>query len=262
MGKKNKTDLGLVYKDATFSRKYREAQKIDPFHLYLDKPNMHKMLPNLKGKSVLCLGCGGGAECAYIKRRGASRVIGIDLSEAMIEHARSTYKGIDFMVMSLDDIQIKNEKFDVVYADMSVHYASSIEKLMKRVSSLLKRKGLFIFSMTHPLYDVLVREPPMGNKNGQHSKLFGYVNKNGKYTIYGDYFSSRKMESFWFDEGSKVRFNYWPLGRTFSSAKQAGLALDTLLEPKLPKNASISNKNAYERYRKIPRVIIFRFVKS
>lgn len=45
---------------------------------------MHKIIGNVKGKSVLCMGCGNGNECAYIRGKGTLRVVGIDLSKGSL----------------------------------------------------------------------------------------------------------------------------------------------------------------------------------
>jgi glycosyltransferase involved in cell wall biosynthesis len=45
-------------------------------------------LEPLEGKSVLDVGCGSGRYCIAYARRGASRVVGVDFAEAMIELAR------------------------------------------------------------------------------------------------------------------------------------------------------------------------------
>ncbi len=252
---------GTAYKKEEFANKYINGVKYDLFHIYLDKPAMHGLLPKLEGKEVLCIGCGSGRECDYIKRRGASEVVGIDLSEEMIKHAKENYKGIEFRVMSMDRMSFPGRKFDVIYADMSVHYAKSMRVLARSVSSLLKPKGLFIFSTSHPISDAMAREPKKGNVNGQHSKFLGYTKKDGRYTIFGDYFSKRVIKRFWFDDLSEVSFNYAPLSEIFDSAKRAGLVLDTFLEPKAPKAIKKVDPNIYERDSRIPKLAVFRFVK-
>ena len=52
-------------------------------HEYLEKPAMYSLLPKLKNKKVLCIGCGVGEECEYLRKKGAD-VIGIDLSIFLI----------------------------------------------------------------------------------------------------------------------------------------------------------------------------------
>ncbi|SFO23944.1 Methyltransferase domain-containing protein [Paenimyroides ummariense] len=49
---------------------------------------LKEMLPNFDGKKVLDLGCGYGWHCRYAIENGAISVIGIDISEKMLEKAK------------------------------------------------------------------------------------------------------------------------------------------------------------------------------
>src|SRR3989344_1668750 len=64
------------------AEKMRSGKNIK--HTFLEKPAMYKKLPDLKGKTVLCIGCGTGEECEHIKSLGAKRVVGIDISKERI----------------------------------------------------------------------------------------------------------------------------------------------------------------------------------
>ena len=62
-----------------------------PAHSHLEKPAMYKLLPKVKNKKILCIGCGVGQECAHFMAKGAKEVIGIDLSSGMIKAAKEQY---------------------------------------------------------------------------------------------------------------------------------------------------------------------------
>lgn len=47
----------------------------------LEQPTMAKLLPDLTEKSVLDLGCGYGHNCIDFIHRGATRVVGVDISK-------------------------------------------------------------------------------------------------------------------------------------------------------------------------------------
>lgn len=50
------------------------------------------LLPPLEGKSVLDLGCGFGWHCHYAVEQGAANVVGLDLSEKMLERAHGSMR--------------------------------------------------------------------------------------------------------------------------------------------------------------------------
>ena len=49
---------------------------------------LRELLPDLAGKRVLDLGCGYGWHCQYAAQCGASYVLGLDISEKMLQVAR------------------------------------------------------------------------------------------------------------------------------------------------------------------------------
>ena len=48
-------------------------------------PALFSMMPDLTGKRVLDLGCGFGEHCMRCIRQGAEKVVGIDISEKILE---------------------------------------------------------------------------------------------------------------------------------------------------------------------------------
>lgn len=73
---------------------------------------------DLSGKTVLDIGCNGGFYSMEMKRRGASRVLGIDSSEFYLKQARfaAEIEGIEveFRQVSVWDLASLGEKFDLV----------------------------------------------------------------------------------------------------------------------------------------------------
>jgi tRNA (mo5U34)-methyltransferase len=73
---------------------------------------------DLKGKSVLDIGCNAGFYSIEMKKRGADRVVGIDSDEEYLNQARfaAAYLGqdIEFTNLSVYEIDRLGERFDVV----------------------------------------------------------------------------------------------------------------------------------------------------
>lgn len=73
---------------------------------------------DLKGKTVLDIGCNAGFYSIEMKRRGADRVLGIDFSDTYLDQARFaaqvTGHDIEFRKCSVYDVGKLGEKFDVV----------------------------------------------------------------------------------------------------------------------------------------------------
>jgi tRNA (mo5U34)-methyltransferase len=78
----------------------------------------HAIPSDLTGKTVLDIGCNAGFYSLEMKRRGASRVLGIDFDSMYLEQARLAARlsgqDIEFREMSVYDVARLGEKFDVV----------------------------------------------------------------------------------------------------------------------------------------------------
>lgn len=73
---------------------------------------------DLSGRSVLDIGCNGGFFSIEMKRRGASRVLGLDCDEGYLDQARFAAEvaglEISFVNLSVYDIAALKERFDLV----------------------------------------------------------------------------------------------------------------------------------------------------
>src|ERR1041385_3712015 len=73
---------------------------------------------DLRGKSVLDIGCNAGFYSIEMKRRGADRVLGIDWDERYLAQARFAAEisdvDIEFRRVSVYDVASLRERFDVV----------------------------------------------------------------------------------------------------------------------------------------------------
>jgi tRNA (mo5U34)-methyltransferase len=78
----------------------------------------HAVPADLTGRSVLDIGCNGGFYSIEMKRRGASRVVGIDPDEDYLAQARFaaevTGHEIEFRKLSVYDVGALGERFDLV----------------------------------------------------------------------------------------------------------------------------------------------------
>lgn len=95
-----------------------------PDHFLGDYPRFkfetfaHAVPQDLRGKSVLDIGCNAGFYSIEMKKRGADRVVGIDFDDTYLEQARFAAEvsetEIEFRKLSVYDVGALGEKFDVV----------------------------------------------------------------------------------------------------------------------------------------------------
>lgn len=142
---------------------------------------LRQLMPQLNGKKMLDLGCGFGWHCKYAVEQGAAAVVGIDLSEKMIEKAREINADprITYDVMSVEDFDYTALQFDVVLSSLTFHYIDSFETICRNVGTALVQGGDFIFSVEHPIFTAQGRQQWHTNAQGEieHWPVDNYFNE-------------------------------------------------------------------------------------
>lgn len=131
------------------------------------RPYVLEALQPLAGQRVLDLGCGEGFVSRQIKAAGAASVLGIDLSQGMIDQARTeeSRNPLDIEYRQGDALNLRGllEKgFDRIAAVFLFNYVSSdaMTEVMHRVRSWLAPGGRFVFTVPHPSLPFMREEAP------------------------------------------------------------------------------------------------------
>ncbi|MGE5613327.1 MAG: methyltransferase domain-containing protein [Bacillota bacterium] len=132
-----------------------DRKRPNPRHEYLKKSLGSIIKP---GDKVLDLGCGIGITTEYINSLGVSKVIGVDLSPKLIEYAKSTVIGVEFIVHDITCLEL-DDKFDViVLCDVMEHVPSDrYDDLFRVIKKHLKEQGLVYLSIPDPGYQEFVK---------------------------------------------------------------------------------------------------------
>lgn len=115
---------------------------------------MREMLPDIKGKYLVDLGCGFGWFSRWAREEGARSVLGLDISEKMIARAiqNTDDSGIEYRVADLESVELSQGSFDLAYSSLALHYVDDFSRLARQVYSALKPASYFVFSIEHPIY--------------------------------------------------------------------------------------------------------------
>jgi ubiquinone/menaquinone biosynthesis C-methylase UbiE len=119
------------------SHRWRTAENSSGFLLPYLSPDM----------SLLDVGCGPGNITADLAGRlGAGSVVGVDLSEEIIETARSQYVGVEhpnlsFEVANVYQLDYAEQSFDVVYAHQVLQHLSQPVEALTEMKRVLKPGG-------------------------------------------------------------------------------------------------------------------------
>ena len=122
------------------------VEKCDPLH---PKKDSDKFLEYLNdGNRILDLGCGPGRDARVFVEVG-KEVVGVDLSEKMIEKAKERVSEADFKVMDIRDLDFADSFFDGVWASaIFIHIPKQeIIESLGETYRVLKPGGIFFLSL-------------------------------------------------------------------------------------------------------------------
>ncbi len=133
-----------------------QQTKNSPLRRFVESYTLLDLIGDVSGLSVLDLACGEGFYTRKVKERGAARVLGVDISPAMIglaeEQERSHPLGIEYVccdVQTMPDLGL----FDLVIAAYLLHYApgeSQLAEMCERIASHLRPGGRFVSLNENP----------------------------------------------------------------------------------------------------------------
>lgn len=229
-----KNTQNIYDNDAFFEGYMKLRENPDNMNINLVNPAFFSLAPDLTGKVVLDLGCGYGENCAKFLCLGAEKVVGIDISEKMLDIAKAETNGIEYILADMNNLSDITGKYDVVFSSMAVHYVEDFNKLCAQVANLLIEGGYFIFSQEHPF-----NTSPMNGPSWSRDE-------NGKRTHYNlsDYGRLGKREMTWFVDGV-IKYH-----RRFSdlinSLIDNGFFIEKVLEP-LPSEEVLAKLPSYAK---------------
>jgi len=113
------------------------------------------LLGDVAGRRVLEIGCGA-AQCSrWLVSRGAV-VVGVDLSRRQLEHARrldeTTGVGVPVIQADATRLPLRTESFDLACSAFgALPFVADSARVMAEVARVLRPRGRFVFSVTHPV---------------------------------------------------------------------------------------------------------------
>jgi 2-polyprenyl-3-methyl-5-hydroxy-6-metoxy-1,4-benzoquinol methylase len=212
------------------------------FQNYLIEPASEALLEIAPGDDVLDVACGAGRFTRRMAELGA-RVTAFDQADAFIERARQRSKGleIDFRVLDAGENQaleqLPDGGFDKAVCTMALMDMPDVEPLFRHLKRLLRPGGCFVFTVTHPCFHsagVASVAEQSENTEGRLTtrsgiKIFRYLTP-----------FARKSEGILGQPVPQYVFHR-PLHVLLGYGFRYGLAVDGLLEPRLPELETLAD---------------------
>jgi malonyl-CoA O-methyltransferase len=107
-----------------------------------------ELLPPVSGRVVLDAGCGTGRYLRLLAALGA-RVIGVDLSQAMVQRARA----LPWPVVRGDmaSLPFASASCDVVVSGLALPDVPDLRRVAAEWARVLRRRGVVVYSTLHPI---------------------------------------------------------------------------------------------------------------
>ena len=181
-------------------------------------PAIRALLPDLRDKRILDLGCGFGWFARWAVEQGAASVLGVDLSENMLARARAQTADprVRYLKANLETLDLPQESFDLTYSALALHYVEDFGRLIGEVSRALVSGGHFVFSIEHPIYMASMKPGWLAREDGGRTWPVDH------YAIEG----ARVTD--WLMKG--VSKQHRTLGTTLNALIDAGLAVRRVVE--------------------------------
>ena len=154
-----------------------------------------------------------------------------------------------FKEKDIQDLKgIPSNKFDIVFSAFALQFVPDLTKCFKEVNRVLKKKGLFVFSLDHPFYQIISTKTGKIEKPYKKSRFIA-TNKqvDGKKAVFAMYIRT--------------------ISGMHESLAKNGFNVEKILEPHSMKHYEEHGKYWKKRYpkkivKRIPATIIFKAKKK
>lgn len=223
---------------------------------YQSDPVLWKFIGSVKNKVVLDAGCGSGYLSSKLAKLGATRVIGLDLSEEMINLANKNYgheNNLEFAVEDLEKLEsIPEKSIDLIVSNYVLMDTPDLVAVVKAFKRVLKKDGKIVFAILHPCFPLALRKLDETLKSAVYNWSSSYFEESKMIVapfsneFNSDFITFHRTISYYFDVFLKQSFN-----------------LINIEEPRIHESLKSSlEPTLYELFRDHPISIIFSFQKK
>jgi SAM-dependent methyltransferase len=210
-----------IYDDPSFFAGYSRLERFgEGWERAAELADLLALLPDVKDRRVLDLGCGAGQLSQHLAARGAAEVIGVDISERMLELARTrwAHPRVRYERMAIEEAAFTPARFDLVVSALALHYVDDYRGLLARIAGWLTPGGVVVYSTEHPIFTA--RLP-----------YDGWVREGAARTRWAlnDYASEGSRAETWFVPG--VRKVHRTIATMVNGLVEAGLSIERVVEP-------------------------------
>lgn len=199
----------------------RARAREDSLDRIVEWPAQRELLGDVRGRSVLDVGCGNGAKLAELVRDGAVASVGVDLSGEFVEARPPDLTFIRGDMCELESLPgLAGRTFDRILFLQSFGYASDPVRTLLIARAMLADDGFIIVTRTQPIRYAVERAERNDTSLGEEyfaTELFSHVHG--------------------WDERVALTKRPYTISDLLNEFSAAGLWIETTVEPQLSENA-------------------------
>ena len=228
-----------LYQDKTFAEYWnkRAGNEGEIYKRLILDPIMLKLVEPFEGKTILDLGCGNGYLAKQFLLRSPKKVILMDISEYNLAFAKEKISDHRIIFVQCDATQpwpINSNTIDVIYSNMLLNEIEDIQTPIQEANRVLKKKGIFIFSVTHPSWNLYIfAQEQAGVKATKIKGLGGYFRRGYAKYIMGENSKTAPELAKYYEKEFEVEHYQRPLSDYFNTLLSNGFVVKKIVEPEL-----------------------------
>ena len=146
----------------------------------LEAPVVRRLLEELEPRTALDAACGTGRHSAVLVELG-HRVVGVDVSEAMLERARARVPQADFRVGDLTSLPVGSGSVELAVCALALTHLADPAPAIAELGRAVRRGGRVIVSDVHPVLVALGAQAAFRSSGERRGYVRNYVHWPGTY---------------------------------------------------------------------------------
>jgi len=138
-------------------RKFSEQLQAQDY--FAAKKSLEELIPNLRNKTFLDVGCGSGLFSVAASALGAGKVMGFDVDEESVSTSKEVLEkvsqwdpdvkkgAVEFKVASILNENIGRQRYDIVYSWGVLHHTGDMYKAFDAIKNLVEDRGVLVLTI-------------------------------------------------------------------------------------------------------------------
>jgi ubiquinone/menaquinone biosynthesis C-methylase UbiE len=251
-----------LYQNKEFAEYWnkRAGDSGEVYKRYILDPIMFKLVHTFAGKTILEMGCGNGYLARKFIEQNVKKLILTDISKHNLEFAKQKCQSDDVECLEQDATKkwkIDANSIDIIYSNMMLNEVADINTPISEAFRVLKNNGIFVFSVTHPSWDLFIFAQEKAGVKSKKIKGLGNYFKRGfaKYVMGSDSKTNPDLAKA-YSKDFEVEHYQRPLSDYFNALVEAGFTVRKIIEPELTKEL-LENNPRFKEYADHPIGLIF-----